>query len=92
MLKKILEVEGRGTALSSVFFRRKIRWVGTSNLNHAEVTHRIRLTRPNIIAAFSQGKNARLQAEVVASTAKGKYKGQRNTILLDGSIADGAYV
>ncbi len=88
MVKRFLEVEGRGIALMSVVFARRVRWVGTSDLNHAEVTHGIRRTIPNLIEAFSKGTKAHLDAEVMRSSAKGMWKGQKNKITLDGSIVD----
>ena len=88
MLKRLLEVEGRRDALWSVISRKRTVWTDTVHDRGGDVTHRIRLTRTNLIQAFAHGKDAHLRAEVIESTSHYMYRGRVNTITPDGTVIE----
>lgn len=88
MLKRLLETEGRGATVWSVISQKRIPGTDTVSERGGEITHKIRLSRTNLIQAFAHGKDAHLKAEVVSSTSRYMFRGRVNTITPDGSVID----
>ncbi len=88
MLKRLREVEGRREALWSVISRKRTVWTDAAHEHAGVATHRIRLTRTNLIQAFAHGKEAHLKAEVVETTSRHMFRGRVNTITPDGTVIE----
>lgn len=88
MLKRLLEVEGRGSALWMVLTEKSILGKMTSGDRPEQAMHRIRRTGANLIQAFTRGNEAHLSARVTEGGHKRLYRGRTSTITLNGDILE----
>lgn len=74
-------------AASTIGLGREAKWLGTSDLNHAEVTVIINRSLPNFWRLAFGRANTRFDATVTTSTAKGRKKGDPATVSRQGNVS-----